>query len=299
MKRIPKAHLAMLGVTLAFGLNYSIAKSMMPTYLTPYQMLFLRLAGGALLFWLFQPFIIKEQVKKRDLGLMALCGLFGLTLNMGLFYTGLNYTTPVDASVIHVSNPIMVLILSVFLLHEKITGKKVLGIFFGLSGALVIILWGKIASFGNQSTLGNILVTLNMFFYSLYLVVLKPLTNRYHPITLLKWISLFGFLFAIPLTSWSIVSLTFVNFDWYGWFSLGYIIIITTFLVYLLINYALKRLNPTTVSYYTYMQPVIAAITSVSLGMERITLPKVLAAVLIFGGVALVSQRGKKVIGGK
>jgi len=288
---LPKAHLAMLGVTVIFGLHYSIAKSMMLEYLSPLQLVFIRLLGGALLFWAFQRLFVREKVERRDLLKLALCGLFGLTMNVGLFYVGLNYTTPVDASVIHVSNPILVLILASLMIKERVTTRKLLGIFLGMSGALVLILWGRHMQFGGQTAVGNILVTLNILFYSLYLVVIKPLVRKYHMATILKWVSLFGFVFIIPFSARSMLSVTFINFDWYGWAGLLYIIVLNTFIAYMLINFALRIITPTAVSYYTYLQPVLAAITSVSVGMERITLPKVLAAALIFIGVYLVTSR--------
>ena len=292
--KLPGAHLAMLGVTIIFGLHYSIAKSMMPAYLTPLQMVFIRLLGGALLFWIFQQFSVKEKVERRDLFTLALCGLFGLTLNVGLFYVGLNYTTPVDASVIHVTNPIIVLILATIIIKERVTTKKLAGIFLGMSGALVLILWGRHLELGGQPALGNILVTLNMLFYSLYLVIIKPIVRKYHMATILKWVSLFGFIFIIPFSANDMLSITFIHFDWYSWGALIYIIVMTTFVAYILINVALKQLTPTTVSYYTYLQPVLAAFSSVYIGMEQITLPKVLAALLIFTGVYLVTGRGEK-----
>ena len=291
MSKLPKAHLAMLGVTIIFGLHYSIAKSMMPGFLTPLQMIFIRLLGGAILFWIFQQLFAPEKVERRDLFKLALCGLFGLTLNVGFFYVGLNYTTPVDASVIHVTNPILVLILASIIIKERITTKKLFGIFLGMSGALILILWGRHLQFGGQTALGNILVTLNMLFYSLYLVIIKPLVKKYQMATILKWVSLFGFIFIVPFSAKEMLSITFIHFDWYAWGGLFYIIVGTTFVAYILINFSLKQLTPTTVSYYTYLQPVLAAISSVYIGIEQITLPKILAALLIFTGVYLVTSR--------
>jgi len=291
MSRIAKAHLSMLGVSIIFGLHYSIAKSMMPAYLTPLQMVFIRLLGGMILFWVFQRLFIREKVERRDLLMLALCGLVGFTLNITLFYAGLNLTTPVDASIIHVTNPIMVLILASIIIREKVTFRKTGGILLGMSGALILILWGRHLQFGGQTALGNVLVLMNMVCYSLYLVLLKPLLVKYHTVTILKWVSFFGFIFVIPLSARSMLSISFANFDWYAWSALFYIIVLTTFLVYLMINFSLNILTPTAVSYYTYLQPVLAAVSSVSIGMERITLPKVLAAMLIFTGVYMVTSR--------
>ena len=294
MSRIVKAHLSMLGVSVIFGLHYSIAKSMMPAYLTPLQMVFIRLLGAVILFWVFQKLFVREKVERRDLLMLALCGLIGFTLNISLFYAGLNLTTPVDASIIHVTNPIMVLVLASIIIREKVTFRKTGGILLGMSGALILILWGRHMEFGGQTTWGNIMVLLNMVCYSFYLVLLKPLLVKYHTVTILKWVSFFGFLFVIPISAKSMLSISFAHFDWYAWSALFYIIVLTTFLVYLLINYSLNILSPTAVSYYTYLQPILAAVSSVSVGMERITLPKVVAALLIFTGVFLVTGRTRE-----
>jgi drug/metabolite transporter (DMT)-like permease len=130
-----------------------------------------------------------------------------------------------------------------------------------------------------------------MVFYALYLVLLKPLVAKYHTFTILKWVSLFGFLFIIPFSVKSVTGLQVCEIDTFSWLSLGYIIIFCTFLAYLLINFALKHVNASAVSYYTYLQPVLATLTSVSAGMGTITMPKVLAAALIFSGVYFVNRQ--------
>jgi len=288
-----RPHLSMLGVTVIFGLNYSITKSLMSDCFSPLQLVFVRLLGGVLLFWIFQRLFVPEKVERRDLIKLALCGLFGLSLNVTLFYIGLDLTTPVDASIIHVSSPILVLLLSALLIGEAITFRKMAGIATGMFGALILILWGRKFQFGGQTALGNALVLGNMLFYALYLVLIKPLVGKYHTTTILKWVSFFGFLFIIPVSVKPIMSVSFEHISWFGWAGLFFVIVINTFLAYLLINYSLKHLTPTSVSYYTYLQPFLAAITSVSAGIERVTFPKIIAAILIFTGVYLVTGRKK------
>ena len=291
-----RAHISLLGTTLIFGLHYSVAKSLMPYFLTPMQLIFFRLLGGLVLFWTFQRLFVREKVDRRDLFKLALCGALGFALNQSLFYEGLNFTTPVDASVIHVLNPVLVMIFAFALIGEKITGVKVAGIALGASGALLLILYGRKAGSGEHVTLGNILVFLNMVFYALYLVVLKPLTAKYHTSTILKWVSLFGFLFILPFSVGPVLSADFSRFTPYAWAALAFIIFFCTFLAYLLINFALKRVSPSVVSYYNYLQPVIAAVSSVSIGEGRITWVKVAAAALIFTGVYVVTRDRAKPI---
>jgi len=294
MSQTLRAHLALLATTLIFGLHYTIAKSMMPHFMSPMQLIFFRLLGGVLLFWIFQRLFVREKVEKRDLLMLAICGVFGFALNQSLFYEGLSITTPVDASVIHVMNPILVLIFASILIREKVTPTKVIGILIGASGALVLILFGRKLSFSGSSALGNLLVFCNMVFYALYLVLIKPLVAKYHTTTILKWVSLFGFISILPFALRPALAIDFGNFDIFAWSSLGFIIIFCTFVAYLLINFALKRLSPSAVSYYNYLQPVIASVSSLSLGEGKITWVKVMAACLIFIGVYIVTWQKKK-----
>jgi drug/metabolite transporter (DMT)-like permease len=278
---------------LIFGLHYAVAKSMMPGFLTPMQLIFIRLLGGLVLFWSFQKLFVREKVDRRDLLKLAICGVLGFALNQSLFYEGLNITTPFDASVIHVLNPILVMIFAFLIIREKITSTTVLGISLGATGALLLILFGRKAGSGDHSAIGNMLVFLNMVFYALYLVILKPLTLKYHTSTILKWVSLFGFLAVLPFSVKPALSIHFGQFTPYAWAALAFIILFCTFLAYLLINFALKRVSPNVVSYYNYIQPMIAAVSSVSIGAERITWIKVVAAVFIFSGVYVVTRNKK------
>ena len=292
MSQTLKAHLSLFFTTVIFGFHYAIAKGIMPVPLQPLQLLFLRLLGGVLLFWIFQRLFVPEKVDKKDLFILALCGLTGFALNQSFFYLGLNLTTPVDASIIHVLNPVFVLVFASLLIHEKITWIKVCGIALGAGGALILILYGKSFSPGSNTFLGNILVMLNMVFYALYLVFIKPLVAKYHTTTILKWVSFFGFIFILPFSVKDLGAIKFSSFTLSSWFSLGYIILLNTFVAYLLINFSLKRLNTSMVSFYSYLQPLFASFLSVSMGDETITLPKIGAAILIFSGVFLVNKKG-------
>ena len=293
MNQTIKAHLALLVTTVIFGLHYTIAKSLMPSSFQPMQLLFMRLLGGLIIFWIFQRLFVPEKVEKKDLFMLALCGILGFAANQALFYEGLNLTTPVDASLIHVMNPVFVLIFASIIIREKITWMKVGGIALGAAGALILIFYGRKVNMSVNSFAGNILVVLNMLFYALYLVLIKPMVAKYHTTTILKWVSFFGFIAIVPFSIRGMLEFHFTGITLNAWLALGYIIIMCTFLAYLLINYALKFVEASTVSFFTYLQPLIASVTSVSIGGETITIPKVIAAMLIFTGVYLVNRRSK------
>ena len=294
MTQTQKAHISLLGTTLIFGFAYNIVKGLMPVVLSPMQLIFIRLLGGMVIFWVFQRLFVPEKVERRDLFMLAVCGMFGFALNQALFYEGLNITSPVDASLIHVLNPILVLVFASLLIGEKVTLRRAGGILLGASGALILVLYGRIASFDRHHMVGNLLIFANMVFYALYLVLIKPLVGKYHTTTILKWVSFFGFLFILPFSIKPALQINFGAIGFTAWLGLFYVIILNTFVAYLLINFALKQVSPSMVSYYSYLQPVIASVMSVTIGQGGITLPKIIAALLIFSGVYLVSTVKKK-----
>ncbi|MCX6284762.1 MAG: EamA family transporter [Bacteroidetes bacterium] len=289
-----RAHLALLATAFIWGLNYTISKYLLTGIFTPLQLIFLRLLGGMICFYIFQKLFVHEKVARKDLIMLAFLGIIGFGLNQTLFYAGLAFTSPVDASILHVINPILVLIFSSLLIGEKVTFRKTGGILLGSSGALLLIFYSSGVSFSGNHALGNLMIILNMLCYALYLVLIKQLTGKYKTATILKWVSLFGFIFIIPFSIKPALQIHYSAISLNTWLWVLYVILMNTFMAYFLVNYALERVMPSVVSYYTYLQPFIAAAASVTVGSGTITWTKILAASLIFSGVALVNSGSKK-----
>ncbi len=288
-----RSHLALLSVSLIFGVNYWVSKSLMPDYLNPFQLLLLRSTGSLVIIWIIQLYTRKEKVLLKDMGLMAMCGLFGIALNQGLFFIGLNKTSPFDASIIHTANPILVMLIAAILLKEKITFVKSAGIFLGLSGALFLVLTSSKSASNVSSYTGNLFIFANGVAYAIYLVMVKPLMEKYNIVTVLKWIFLFGFLFSIPFITMSSQQVIWSNFSIWQWSSLAYIIIVNSFLAYFLIVFALKQVTATLAGYYAYLQTLVVAAIGIIIGAEFPTWIKVFSGLLIFTGVYLVSRKKK------
>ncbi|MGB4123547.1 MAG: DMT family transporter, partial [Bacteroidales bacterium] len=182
-----KAHLSLLLAAMIFGANYWISKGLMPDYLSPEQLLFLRVVGSFLLFFMISFMLPSEKVDKADKKTIALASLLGVTLNQLLFFIGLNLSTPVDVAIIHVSNPIFVLIIASFLLRENVTFLKIIGIGMGAAGAVLLITYQGELSFSSNTFTGNLMALLNTLAYSFYLIIIKPIMKKYSPITVMKW----------------------------------------------------------------------------------------------------------------
>src|SRR6056297_2869652 len=288
------AHAALIGANLIYGVNYSVAKWIMPDYVSPFALVVMRAIGGVLLFWTFSALAKTEKVARRDLFRLALCGMFGVAFNQMMFLAGLNFTTPIDASIIMTANPIVVLVAALVLLGERITWRKTLGIILGGSGAILLITSGGNVSLDSEHFVGNLLMLGNTSSYAMYLVLVKPLMKKYHPLTVIKWVFLFGSFIIIPVGFGQFSTTDFSNFTTEVWLSIGYVVIFTTFFAYLLNIVAMKWVSPTLASTYIYSQPVIASVVAIIMLQDHLTWLKVISTGLVFAGVYFVNLAGQR-----
>lgn len=293
MHKVFIAHIALLAANFIFGMNYHIAKGLMPDHLTPFQVIFIRATIAIIVFWSLKFFTYKERVKTKDLLRLALCGVLGIAVNQIMFFKGLNLTKPVDASVIMISNPIIALIFANILVREKITIRKITGIVLGGTGAFLMITYGKNISFSTDHMLGNFFILINTSAYAMYLVLVKSLMMKYHPITVMKWIFLFGYIIIIPVTIKDIPKVEWAEFTTGVWLSILYVVFGTTIVAYLLNSFALKTLNSSVASFYMYFQPLVAGVVSYIKGYSPLQTVKIVSALLIFTGVFLVTRQRK------
>ncbi|WP_445456385.1 DMT family transporter [Flavobacterium sp. HNIBRBA15423] len=292
-----KRTLALLGATfvaLIYGANFTIAKDVMPTYVKPYAFILIRVIGASILFWGLTFFGPKEKIELNDFPRIIAASLFGVAINQLSFFKGLSYTSPISASVIMVTAPIVVLILSAILLKERIEFKKVMGILIGLTGTSILILYGKDIQNSPNATLGNFLVFVNASSYAVYLIIVKKLISKYHAFTFIKWIYTFGLLFTLPFAIGEFNEINWRTIPTTIYYNIGFVVLFTTFLAYLINLMAMKELKPTTLSVFIYLQPLFASIIAISLQKDELNSIKLVSAVLIFIGVYLVTQ--KKVI---
>lgn len=291
-----QAHVALFLVALIYGGNYVIAREVMGgAFLNPLGFILLRISAALVLFFFFHNWFIRERVEKKDYFLLALCGLFGVAINQTFFFSGLKLTSPINASLIMTTTPMLVLLASAVLLKERITAGRLLGILTGASGAILLIINGRNVDLSGTAWLGNLLVFVNASSYGIYLVLVKPLMEKYHPITVTRWVFFFGFLFVFPVGIRQLWEAPWGDFTPYIWLAVLYVLVFTTFFAYLLNAFALSKVNPSIVSIYIYLQPLLAVIIALGLGKDQLTPVKWFSGALIFTGVYLASSApGKK-----
>jgi drug/metabolite transporter (DMT)-like permease len=286
--------LALFTVSVIYGINFIIAKEVMPAYILPFGFILLRVSTATLFFFLFAKAIVNEKIEKQDWQRLFWCSIFGVVLNQLLFFKGLNQTTPINASLIMITTPISVLVLARLMIGEAITLRKAIGIFLGAAGALLILFGKKDFVLNASGFWGDMMVLFNAFFYAVYLVLVKPLMKKYNPLTVIKWVFAFG---LMPVSIAGYYELSVVKWHTFSntiWLYVGFVLIGTTIMAYLLNIYAMKKLSPTVVGIYIYVQPVVATAMSLSMGKDHLNILKIVAAIMIFSGVYLASMAKSK-----
>lgn len=280
------------GATMIYGLNHTIAKEVMPDHVGAFGFIFIRTAGATILFWFASLFVPFEKINKKDYLKLFITALLGMCLNMLSFFKGLELSTPVNSGIFATTNPIIILCLSYFFLKEKIGVKKFIGIILGFIGALILVLQGTENSLRAPNVLlGNFLFLLNSIFFSSFIIMVKPLTQKYSTITIMKWLFFMGFFMTLPVTSKEFSEINWSNLPFDVVWRIIFVVLGTTFLTYVLNLFALKKLQASTVGAFAYAQPIIAISFAIITGNDYISLGRGLACLTIIVGVYLVSQK--------
>ena len=291
-----KGHGAMLCANAMWGLMSPLAKLvMLGGLVTPLVVTDLRVFGAMVLFWIVSFFRKPEHVGHKDLAKLFVASLLAIVFNQGCFIFGVGLTSPADASIITTSMPLWAMVLAAIFLKEPITGKKVLGIAFGATGALLLIMGSSHAGTsstvsGDKSIWGDLLVLMAQLSYALYLVMFKNFVGKYSVFTLMKWMFTYAFICLLPFSYNDLLAAGWAGLSLMEIGSLAFIVVGSTFLCYILVVVGQKNLRPTVAGMYNYVQPVVACIVAICWGMDSFNWVKGVSILLIFGGVYLVTM---------
>jgi drug/metabolite transporter (DMT)-like permease len=279
-------------VALIYAANFSLAKMAMPHYVGAFGFILLRVGAAAALFFISSAFI-REKVKRKDIGTLVLTSIFGVALNMLTFFKGLELTTPINGALIMLMTPILVLVFSFVVLKEKLNLLKIIGIGLGMGGALMLTISNSNAAsdYAPNPIWGNILVGINAASYGVYLIMVKPLSKKYHPITIMKWNFGLGLLFVFPFGIQQTMQINWQTMPYEIILVIAFVLFFVTFVNYLLNAIALTMVSPAVVGAYIYLQPVLTALIAVIGGHDNLTVTITISSLLIFGGVYLVSYK--------
>jgi drug/metabolite transporter (DMT)-like permease len=293
MSRKVIAHILLFLVNLFYGANFIISKLVMPAFILPQAFILIRVGVTVVLFFIIGRFWGDMKIEKKDFPLLMACSFFGVVINQELFFAGLNITTPINGSLIMIMTPILVMLISFFNHQEKLTWQKISGLILGSAGA-VIIISGKGLNFSSKTALGDFFILLNASSYAIYLVIVRPLMAKYHPMAIIKWVFLLGLPWVMIFGAKQFSEIQWHSFTINVWMATASVVFLATFCAYLFNIIALREVHPSIVGAYIYLQPILATLISILIGKDQLTLEKIISALLIFSGVYLVSFAGRK-----
>jgi drug/metabolite transporter (DMT)-like permease len=294
LKPEAKAHIAVLSTNLFFAINFSLVKYISPALIKPYAVNILRVGVSLILFWLLWTMSdVKPHIKRKHWGRFFLCGLMGIAINQMFFIKGITYTSAIHASLLILLTPILITVFAFTVLKEKVAMIKALGLALGIGGAVLLILSKEQSSSASDYLFGDLLIVINAVSYTIYFIIVKPLMAVYPPLHVVRWVFTFGFLMILPFGWNEFVSIPWVKLEWSHYLSILFIVVPGTFLAYFFNIYGIQHLGAGATGSYIYTQPVFAAIIAVIFFHEQLTPAKLLAGIMIFLGVFLVSfKRG-------
>ncbi len=284
-----KGHLLALTANVMWGLMAPIGKQALEVF-TPLSLTTFRMVGAAAAFWMLSLFLKEEHVEPKDMLRLFFAALFALILNQGMFIFGLSLTSPINASIVTTTLPIVTMIVAAVYLREPITNLKVSGIFIGALGALILILSSRSTSASSGNIWGDLLCVAAQFSFSIYLSVFKGLTQQYSAVTINKWMFVYASLCYIPLSYQDISCIEWRNIPVSTLWQMGYVVLGGTFVSYICLMGAQRMLRPTVVSMYNYMQPIVASTAAIAMGVGVFGWEKAVAIPFIFTGVYLVTR---------
>lgn len=267
----------------------------MPTFVHPIALVFLRIIGAGILFWLVSLFVKTQKVEKKDMKRIALLALFGVVINQVFFIYGLSISTPINSSIIMISNPIMVFIFTMIILKEGVTLTKVSGLLLAIIGAVLILRYRGNFEVGSDTIAGDLMTLINSASWAIFVVMVKPIMMKYNTVTAMRWLFLFGSIYIIPIGLVETMHTNWEGFTTHAVFAILFVVVATTFLAYFLNIYGLQELSPNTVSAYIYLQPFLASLFAMMLGEDKLTPTKLFSGILIILGLYFVNKKPKKI----
>lgn len=290
MTTTTKAHIAVLFTNLFFALNLSLVKHISPALVGAYGLNIFRVGISLLLFWtVWSMGKTAAAIKRKDIPRFLLCGLTGVAINQMLFVKGLTLTSTIHAALLMLCTPLLITVFAFWILKEKITWQKALGLSLGIGGAVLLITTKE--KNGSASLTGDLYIVVNAMAYTIYFILVKPLMRDYPPLHVIRWVFTFGFFMILPFGWNEFIHTGWPSFQLSHYMALGMVVICGTFLAYSFNIFGIKHLGAGITGSYIYTQPVFAAVIAALFLQEQYTLEKIIAGALIFGGVFLVSRK--------
>lgn len=288
-----KTAAALVAANFFFGTNIIAVKNISPTLIGPLGLSFARMFFSSILLVMI-PLVTKdkERIRLKDYPLLILAGILGITCNQIFSIAGIAYTNPIHASLLNMATPILVSVLAAVFLKEGFGWNKYLGLSLGVTGAALLIISRSHSESVHPATLkGDLFIVMGSVCYSTYLILIRNISSRYSAMTVLRFVFLFGTIFSLPFCFSEFYHAKWDSFTLVNWYSVFHIVVLGTFLSYLMMNRGVIKWGPSRTGSFVYFQPLFGTLSAILVMGEELTILKAVAGALIILGVWLIAKR--------
>ncbi len=282
-----------LAAALFWGVSFVATKAALQE-IQPVTLVALRFAIGLIILWFaVWRMSIPARVSYRDLGLLAILGLIGVTLHQGLQANGLLFTSASSMAWLVALNPVFTAILAWAFLSEPFGIAKVGGLAIAFIGAVVVVTKGVLTpqSFQLPSTTGDALATASALNWAIFSVASKPLLKRIPPTLMMAYVMLIGWLLILPFFAagrgWNEISSLSLS----GWTAVAFLGVFCSGLAYIFWYDALAEIDASQVAAFIYIEPLVTVLAAGVVLGESYSLVSLAGGLTILVGVYLVNTK--------
>lgn len=230
------------------------------------------------------------RIRREDWPLVLFLAFLAIPLNQFLFLFGIRSTTPSNAALLYATTPILVVLFSRWLLGERLTGRKLVGVGLGFAGVAVVILERGVDA-SMEYVHGNLIIYVAVLAWGLYTVLGKRLIVQYGPLDASAITLLAGTLMFLPIGILPALRFDYGSIGAWTWGQILYLGLITSVVAYLMWYYALARVEAGKVALFANLQPILTTVLAVLLLGQDVTVQFVLGGALAILGV-IIAQFG-------
>ncbi len=246
-----------------------------------------RFTTAALIMWVIC-FVKKLDYKigKNKIIFLILLGSIGYNSTTAAYFAALNYISAPLVSLIFYTNPIIVSVLSFFIIKDKVTKNKISALILSSAGLMMIVGF----CLGNVSLKGVFLAGFAAVFYSFYILAGEK-TRSLNPIIVTTYVTT-GCSIAVNLAG--IISGGLIKMSFNAWAYSIATAVFATVAAILTYYEAMKRIGPSQVAIISTIEPVVTTIMATILFNDFLSFPQIMGGILVISGIIVLQNPWKK-----
>lgn len=289
--KISVYYFQVLFATLVWGGAYPFTKHLSLT-ISISLLIFTRAFFASILFIIFLRPSFLKLLNASFLFKIIVMSILGVALQQYTQAYALTLTTSTNAGFLIALTPIIIVFVE-YLLGSRISVNKIIAFILGLFGTLVVSYSTGRLNFSLPSTWGDLIFISSSFTWASYVILTKRWFERESQNEITALTMIVSVVIMLPFVINIDFKNEFLKLDILGWFSLGYLCLLSSFLGYMFWNNSVKRLGPIKTSYFIYDEPFAAMVSAYFVGKESISLVGLYGGFLILLGVYFIIKEKK------